>query len=128
MVATFHVTAIAFGIGFIIMWAGVGLRWWSFRTLGRYFTYQVMTSRDQPVITSGPYRFVRHPSYLGILLILLGIGVTYGNWLSLLSLVVLPLLGFLNRIRVEEAALQASLGSEYGSYAARHKRLIPLLW
>src|SRR5229473_512333 len=61
---------VSFGISLAIAWAGIALRWWSFRTLGRYFTFTVMTSANQPVITTGPYRFVRHPSYAGLLLII----------------------------------------------------------
>ena len=59
----------------LLLWGGVALRLWSFRTLGRYFTFTVQTSADQPVITDGPYRVVRHPSYAGILLAVMGIGL-----------------------------------------------------
>jgi protein-S-isoprenylcysteine O-methyltransferase Ste14 len=120
--------AIAFGIGLALMWAGIGLRWWSFSTLGRYFTFTVMTSVDQPIITGGPYRAVRHPSYLGILLALTGIGAMYGNWLSLAALACVPLIGFVHRIHVEEAALSAPAGTAYTSYASGRKRLIPFFW
>jgi len=60
--------------GIVIFAAGEGVRVWAKVALGRYFTYTVQTSSDQPVITSGPYRFVRHPSYTGILLIASGPG------------------------------------------------------
>jgi protein-S-isoprenylcysteine O-methyltransferase Ste14 len=126
--AAFPSDAVTFGLGLAIVWVGVGLRWWSFHTLGRYFTVDVMTSTDQPVITTGPYRFLRHPSYAGLLLILTGIGSMYANWLSLAAVMVLPLLGLMNRIRVEEAALSATLGESYRSYASSHKRIIPFVW
>src|SRR5258708_8466046 len=48
-------------LGLAFLWSGIAMRLWSFRTLGRYFTFTVQTSSDQPVITDGPYRFVRHP-------------------------------------------------------------------
>lgn len=118
----------SFAATLLLAWAGIAMRWWSFRTLGRYFTFTVMTSSDQRVIMTGPYRFVRHPSYLGILLILAGIGISYGNWLSLAAVTLVPLVGFVNRIRVEEDALSAALGQRYRSYAAGHKRLIPGVW
>ena len=124
----YRVGVTGFVIAFGILWAGIALRWWSFRALGRYFTFRVMTSADQPVITSGPYRFLRHPSYLGILLALLGLALTYGNWISVASLLILPLIGFVNRIRVEEGALATTLGERYTSYAAGRKRLIPFVW
>jgi protein-S-isoprenylcysteine O-methyltransferase Ste14 len=96
--------------------------------LGRYFTFTVMTSADQPVIATGPYRVQRYPSYAGILLILAGISLSYRNWLSLDALIFLPLIGFVNRIHVEEAALSATLGAAYATYASGRKRLIPFAW
>jgi protein-S-isoprenylcysteine O-methyltransferase Ste14 len=117
-----------FGAGLASMWCGIALRVWSFRTLGRYFTFTVMTSADQPVITAGPYRFLRHPSYLGMALILTGLGATYANWLSLVALALIPLVGLIYRIRVEESALSTTLGSAYTSYATGRKRLIPFVW
>jgi protein-S-isoprenylcysteine O-methyltransferase Ste14 len=120
--------AVTFGIGLSIVWTGIGLRWWSFRALGRYFTFDVMTSADQPVITTGPYRIVRHPSYAGLLLVLAGIVIMYANWLSLVVVILLPLIGLMYRIRVEEAALSAALGEAYRSYAASRKRIIPFVW
>lgn len=127
-IGTYRVSLAGFVIALVILWAGIALRWWSFRALGRYFTFRVMTSADQPVISTGPYRIIRHPSYLGILLALLGIALTYGNWISVAALVILPTIGFINRIRVEESALATTLGSRYTSYASGRKRLIPFVW
>jgi protein-S-isoprenylcysteine O-methyltransferase len=87
-----------------------------------------MTSVDQPVVSTGPYRFVRHPGYLGIALVLAGIAATYGNWLSLAALALIPPIGIIYRIHVEEAALSAALGGAYTLYASGRKRLIPFVW
>ena len=65
---------------------------------------------DQPVVSDGPYRWVRHPSYTGALLIFSGLGMALANALSLLALVVLPGAAYLYRIRTEEAELGAVLG------------------
>jgi protein-S-isoprenylcysteine O-methyltransferase Ste14 len=127
-VPAFPDSAAVYGLALVVIWAGIGLRWWCFRTLGHYFTFAVMTSRDQPVIITGPYRVLRHPSYAGILLALTGIGLTYDNWLSLAGLVLLPLVALVNRIRVEEAALSATLGAAYTTYASSRKRLVPFVW
>src|SRR5262245_35458188 len=81
--AAFPYTSVLFSLSLALLWFGGGLRWWCFRTLGGYFTFNVMTSPDQPVITTGPYRLLRHPSYTGFLLALLGVGLAFGNWLSL---------------------------------------------
>ena len=115
-------------IGLGILWCGIALRLWSFWTLGRYFTFTVQTSSDQPVITSGPYRVIRHPGYAGVLVAVIGIGLMIGNWLSLVGLTVAVACGLVLRIRVEERALLQELGSDYQSYAATHKRLVPYLW
>jgi protein-S-isoprenylcysteine O-methyltransferase Ste14 len=117
-----------FLIALPIIWAGMGLRYWAFVTLGSYFTFTVMTSDDQVVVADGPYRFLRHPSYAGGALILAGIGLALGNWLSLAANTLIPLVGILNRVRVEEAALQSSLGERYAAFAAGRKRLIPFIW
>jgi protein-S-isoprenylcysteine O-methyltransferase Ste14 len=116
------------GLILLLVWVGIGLRWWCFQTLGHYFTFSVMTSKDQPVITTGPYRALRHPSYAGLLLILLGIGLTFGNWLSLAVVILFASIGLLNRIRVEEAALAAAMGAQYEAFARVRKRLVPFVW
>jgi protein-S-isoprenylcysteine O-methyltransferase Ste14 len=126
--ASIPFSPIMFGLSLAVVWAGIGLRWWSFRTLGHYFTFTVMTSVNQPVITTGPYRMLRHPSYAGIMLILAGIGLSYGNWLSLGALILVPLIGFIYRIQVEEAALSSTLGVAYTSFAGGRKRIIPFVW
>lgn len=115
-------------LGMVIFSLGEALRVWSMLALGRYFTYTVRTSRDQPVITSGPYRIVRHPSYTGILLIVIGVGAASGNWLGLGVVTVMALGGLSYRINVEEKALLEDVGERYRVYAERHKRLIPFVW
>ena len=121
-------SSVAFAVGLAMFLAGFGMRRWSEMTLGRYFTFTVMTSADQPVVTSGPYRFVRHPGYTGVLLIVIGAGLVNSNWIGLGGWTLLILLPLLYRIRVEENALLIALGDRYGAYAAHHKRLVPLVW
>lgn len=67
-------------------------------------------------------------SRTAILIVLAGLGITYGNWLSLVALVTLPLGGFINRIRVEEAALLAALGDDHTVYASGRRRIVPFVW
>jgi protein-S-isoprenylcysteine O-methyltransferase Ste14 len=126
--ATIHPPLVSVIVGIVVFSSGEGIRIWSKVTLGRYFTYTVQTSSDQPVITSGPYRFVRHPSYTGILLIAIGAGFVWGNWLGLAVLTLLTLVGVTYRIYVEEKALLEELGDRYRTYAEHHKRLIPFVW
>ena len=114
--------------GLVVWWCGIALRAWSFRTLGHYFTFVVMTSHDQPVIDSGPYRIVRHPSYLAIELCMVGVGLTFSNPVSLVGATLATLVGLVVRIRVEEEALHAALGNRYGDFCRTRKRLVPFVW
>lgn len=121
--------ALAVWIGLGVFWCGIGLRLWSFRTLGRYFTFTVQTSADQPVITAGPYRVVRHPSYAGVLLAAIGLSLLlFANWPSLLLVTAALFVGLGYRIRVEERALLIQLGDNYRRYASTRKRLVPFVW
>jgi protein-S-isoprenylcysteine O-methyltransferase Ste14 len=120
--------AALFAIGMVLLVAGVALRGWSVRALGQYSTFAVKVSPDQPVVANGPYRVLRHPSYAGGLLAITGIGLLYGNWVTLAALGLLSLALILWRIHVEENALLATLDGRYRAYAAQHKRLIPLVW
>ena len=119
---------VAFAAGVVILLAGLVLRGWSFKALGQYFTHTVMVSSDQQVIASGPYRVLRHPSYTGIILAAIGVGLASANWADLVGLLLVTLTALLWRIRIEEAALMTTLGDRYRAYAAQHKRLVPLVW
>jgi len=116
------------GVGLLLMWAGLGIRIWSVLTLGASFRTTVEVDADQRLVDTGPYRFVRHPSYTGILLLAIGYGLTLRNWLSLAILLVLPLATTMRRITVEEATLAEVLGDPYQAYKQRTKRLLPGLW
>jgi protein-S-isoprenylcysteine O-methyltransferase len=114
--------------GFILFCGGLIFRWYAILYLGRFFTVDVAIQKDQHVVDSGPYRLVRHPSYLGALVAFLGLGVCWLNWISAL-VVLLPILAaFRFRIRVEEAVLLESLGKSYSEYAERTKRIIPFIY
>jgi len=126
--ATIRPGAVAFAAGMVVLLAGLVLRGWSFKTLGQYFTHTVMVSSDQPVIVTGPYRVLRHPSYAGLILAGLGIGLASANWAGLAGLMLLSITALLWRIHIEESALAATLGDRYRAYAAQHKRLVPLVW
>jgi len=115
-----------FIIGLVLMLAGMALRWYSVRLLGISFTCEVSTRPGQQVIQSGPYRWIRHPSYTGGLLTVLGVLICCCNLLSYAALIV-ALVGYAYRIRIEERALANDLGPAYADYMRRTKRLIPFL-
>jgi protein-S-isoprenylcysteine O-methyltransferase Ste14 len=114
--------------GFVLIVAGIGLRLWSIITLGRFFQYQIEILPGHRVVTSGPYRYVRHPSYSGMAITLAGFALASGDALSLVVAMVLGGAGLAVRIHAEERQLTDALGAEYERFAAEHKRLVPGLW
>jgi protein-S-isoprenylcysteine O-methyltransferase Ste14 len=120
--------AAARAIGIAVMWVGLVTRVWAIAALGRSFRTTVEVDPGQAVVSTGPYRWIRHPSYAGLLLILAGFGLAAGDWLSLAVCVLLPVPAFVRRIKVEEAELSAVLGDPYRYYQARTARLIPGIW
>jgi protein-S-isoprenylcysteine O-methyltransferase len=117
-----------FFLGIAIWYGGMALRWYSIRVLGRFFTTQVAIAKDQHVVEQGPYRWVRHPSYLGGLVALFGFGMTLTNWLSAVLPVVCLLAAYVYRIPLEERALVRGLGPAYSEYMGRTRRLIPFVY
>jgi protein-S-isoprenylcysteine O-methyltransferase Ste14 len=115
-------------IGSILVASGIALRAWAILTLGTSFSRAVRVEPDQPVVSNGPYRFVRHPSYTGLLLAFTGIGVIVWNGLSIAALALVPTIGLVIRILVEERALRSTLGSRYEDYARGRPRLVPGIW
>ena len=105
--------------------AGLAIRWTAIYTLGKAFSANVAIHATQKLNQSGLFRVMRHPSYTGMMLIFLAMGLATTNWLGLGIIVVLPAAALLYRIHVEEAALTGAFGAEYVAYSRRTKRLIP---
>jgi protein-S-isoprenylcysteine O-methyltransferase len=112
---------------FLIL-AGVLLRIWSVITLGHFFRTTVFIHDDHRLVTSGPYRLLRHPAYAGALLTFAGIGLAMGNWISLAAALGLTGVAYGWRIAVEEKALQARFGEAFENRARQTWALIPLVW
>lgn len=117
---------VEFGCSLFVL--GLALRWYSIIHLGRFFTANVAIARDHYLIDSGPYHFVRHPSYTGMLVAVLGFGLSFANWASLLIIFVPICAITLWRIHIEEEALIGALGEQYRGYMQRTRRLIPLIY
>jgi len=115
-------------LGVVVMWLGLAVRAWAVVTLGGAFRTTVEVDPGQAVVTAGPYRWIRHPSYTGLLLVIAGFGLALGNWLSFAACLVLPVPAIMRRIRVEEAELDRVLGDAYRSYRTTTTRLIPRVW
>jgi len=119
---------ICYVLGMTLFAGGIVLRWYSIFYLGRFFTVDVSIAREHKIIDTGPYRFIRHPSYTGALIAFLGFGLFVGNRLALLCVIMPITAAFLWRIRVEERALSDALGDNYRTYMQRTKRLIPFVY
>ena len=117
-----------FDAGIAVWISGALFRFYSMRTLGKFFTYDVAISPGQNVIEHGPYRWLRHPSYLGSLIAYIGFGMTLSNWLAIFLPALCLGIAYVYRIRVEEQALIKGLGSPYQDYMRRTWRLIPFVY
>lgn len=112
-------------LALFLLFAGLALRWVSILTLGRFFTVDVAIHQGHAVVDRGPYRYVRHPSYTGILIAFLGVGAYCGNFVSVIAVIVPITMAFLQRIKTEEVALLRDLGTEYAKYRQKTSKLVP---
>ncbi len=117
-----------FFAGIAALGAGTLLRRHCWRVLGKYFTGNVRAASDQPVVQTGAYRWVRHPSYTGGMLMYLGTGLALTNWLSVAIISVAGGLAYSYRVRVEEQVLRSQIGRPYEEYMERTKRFIPFVF
>ena len=109
-----------FWIGIALIWVGILFRLWAVQAVGRSFSTNL--------VASGPYRFVRNPSYAAGLITMSGLGISLGNGISLALLVVTALLVYVPRIRAEEKMLQQAFGSAFDKYRMRSWALVPFVW
>lgn len=116
-----------FYIGISLMLLGVLVRQYAIASLGRFFSLTVQIAEDHKVVEKGPYRLVRHPSYTGVLITFIGLGLAVQSLGALLLLLIVFGTSFGYRIHVEERTLTSELGQDYVSYMKRTKRLIPFL-
>ncbi|HEY4003502.1 MAG TPA: isoprenylcysteine carboxylmethyltransferase family protein [Candidatus Xenobia bacterium] len=112
----------------LFMAFGLALRLFSILWLGRFFRLTIVVQDSHRVVNSGPYRWIRHPSYTGFLIACIGYGVSTANWASLMGLMISCLIGFHYRIKAEEQALQEGLGEDYRAYMQHTWRLFPGLY
>jgi protein-S-isoprenylcysteine O-methyltransferase len=113
-------------VGLPLLWMGALLRAWSYRALGRHYTVTVFVREDHALVTSGPYRWLRHPLHLGLNLEMLGLALVVPSAHSL-ALVGLGILVLFVRNRIEERALVEGLGERYRRYRARAWDVVDLL-
>ena len=112
-------------IGLVVLILALIIRWTAIYTLGKSFSSNVAIRDSQTLHRSGLYRYLRHPSYLGLLLAFVAIGIHTRNWISIVIATVPTTAALLYRIHVEEAVLIRAFGRQYIEYCRTSKRLIP---
>ncbi len=114
--------------GLVLVLLGLALLIWGRSHLRGLYSGHVEVQSDHRLVTSGPYRWIRHPSYAGFLVLVLGVALGYSSLIGLVSIPVLLFPGLAYRMSVEEKLLGEQFGEEYSSYKAKTKRLIPGIW
>jgi len=117
-----------FAVGIFLVITGMVIRIKSILTLKQHFTYTVTKIENHELIETGLYKIVRHPGYLGQILIFTGTAVSLSNWISVILMLVAVLLGYIYRIKVEEQFMIKQMGKTYTDYQKRTKRLIPFIF
>jgi protein-S-isoprenylcysteine O-methyltransferase len=115
-------------LGIAMIWAGMAFRLWAIQTLGAFFRTSVVVQEGHQLVTAGPYRWLRHPAYTGVIVTMTGLGLALGNWVSLAAMSVLPTLAIAFRIHVEERALTEQFGEAYRDFRKTHAAVIPVIW
>lgn len=111
-------------LGLLLTLAGIALACRARQLLGRNWSSEVQIKRDHELIQAGPYRYVRHPIYSGLLLAILGTAIKVGDWRGLLALAIVTA-SFWYKLRHEERWLREQFGEPYLAYQRRTRALIP---
>ena len=112
-------------VGLVLAIIGIVLREWAVGVLGKHFTVRVQVHEKARLVTDGPYRYIRHPSYTGSLLTYIGIAWAVGSWSGIIFALLVCLAAYEYRIVVEEKALADAFGKEYERYRKRTWKLFP---
>ena len=115
-------------IGIAVMILGLALRAWSMQVLGSSYSRTLKVTGSQSLVVRGPYRIIRHPGYLGSILIWVGAGVAVTNWIAIVSLSLMMIGVYVYRIQTEERMLVTAFGTVYSQYQKRSWRLLPPLF
>jgi len=112
--------------GILLFLGGCFYRLWAIQTLGRFYSHRVRMAAHHEILDSGPYRFVRHPAYAGMVASNAGLSLFFFNWVTLTVFLAVLVPGIVLRILVEERMLFGIAG--YSDFARTRKRLIPATW
>jgi protein-S-isoprenylcysteine O-methyltransferase Ste14 len=119
-------TRLVFFTGTTLVVAGIAFSIWARAYLGRNWSGVVTLKTDHELIRSGPYRFVRHPIYTGLLLAIIGSAIVRGDWCGVVAIAI-AIIALWRKLRLEERWLGETFGDEYAKYRAEVSALIPFL-
>ncbi len=114
--------------GFVIFALSCLVRWWGLRSIGKFFNPRVAVYQNHQLVTSGAYKNIRHPLYLGSLLSFIAIPMVFNSWGALLLIIATTVPALVYRINVEEELLSKHFGNAYSNYILKTKKLIPGIW
>lgn len=115
-------------LGLALCAVGLGVRYAAIFRLGRLFTWRVVILEDHALHTQGLFGLVRHPSYAGGIVAMIGAALAFGSWGAMVFFVCTHVPVVIQRIRVEERVLASTFGDAWRHYADRTARLVPFVW
>jgi protein-S-isoprenylcysteine O-methyltransferase Ste14 len=115
-------------IGLGLMCTGLFVRIWSMQTLKKYYTRTLVITEEQEIIKKGPYKIIRHPGYLGTMLVWCAAGLAMQNYIITGMAIVMMLIAYTYRIQNEERMLSNTFGEKFNDYKKSTWKIIPLVW
>jgi len=114
--------------GFALFVLSCLVRWWGFRSIGKYFNPRVSVYKNHKLVNTGAYEKIRHPLYLGSLLSFLAIPLVFNSWGAMLIILLTTVPALIYRMNIEEEFLIRHFGDEYEAYMQKTKKIIPWIW
>jgi Putative protein-S-isoprenylcysteine methyltransferase len=115
-------------IGILLMVCGLIIRMMSMHYLGKYYSTLLFTNAEHKLITSGFYRYIRHPIYFGDILLYIGIGIALANYIVFIVITIFSIVAYNIRMNQEEKMMLSTFGNEYVEYSQKTKRVIPFIY
>lgn len=112
----------------VVYLIGLAIRSWSLRLLGKYFSRDVEVESEQDLVSSGPYRILRHPSYLGLFLLTLGVLLFIANLIGIVIVFPVMLLALSYHMKIEEQMMLDNVGKEYERWRRKRYKIIPYIY
>lgn len=118
----------SFYAGVAVFLVACVIRWWAYSSIGSYFSPRISLYKGHQLITTGAYRQIRHPLYLGMLLELFSISLMFSSLVGVFLTIILAIPAIVYRIRLEEAMMADAFPGEYAQYCSSSKKLIPFIY